>query len=578
MLGATLLLACNDDGSSPALITEPEDTSKQAKRGGVARYFAPADPSTLDPSVANFAAEVPRMMAYSTLLRFKPGMYGPSLSEPIADLAESWEFSPDGTQLVLKLRPNVRWHNLPPVNGRLFDVDDVVFSANRAARLNSSRAEFFNSVNPQAPILSVTATDARTIAIKLKEPIYFILSILANNVGGRLNMVPKEAESALDLRYNVIGTGPFMLDEYTPSSRFKFKRNPTFYDTANGSYIDELEMPIVPEYATAVSQLQAGNVYTYDLLRGEDVLGLKRQVPELNLYQADIQPISSMANIMTAFGWLPDSPFQDERVRQAYSMALDRELWLDSVYNTSGFTSQGLPVETRWHSSVFVILDGWLDPRHKDFGTNAAYFQHNVVEAKKLLAAAGHPGGLDVMATRPAGAAYGADYPRQAEITEGMLQEAGFRTTVQQVDQVSEFNPKYRSNRGRFQGLIHRTSGGFGYDAIAKMRSEYYSKAGDAFFGFAAGGAELGDPYVDSQIEKATAEIDRDKRNAIAAELQRYLAKKQYDVKWPGGASSFKLAWPVLRNFNVFRSSSGGGRPDPYYWWIDDQQAPLKRA
>ena len=49
------------------------------------------------------------------------------------------------------------------------------------------------------------------------------------------------------------------------------------------------------------------------------------------------------------FGWLPEakSPFLDERVRQAVSLSVDRDLWLDTVFNVTPFTSQGLPVETR---------------------------------------------------------------------------------------------------------------------------------------------------------------------------------------------------------------------------------------
>ncbi len=111
------------------------------------------------------------------------------------------------------------------------------------------------------------------------------------------------------------------------------------------------------------------------------------------------------------------------------------------------------------------------------------------------------------------------------------------------------------------------------------MNAEYHSKSGTTFYGFSASGSSDGggDPYVDGQLEKALAELDREKRLAIAADLQRYLAPKQYDLKWPGGASGFKLAWPVLRNFNVFRGSTNNVR-DQYYWWLDDSQAPLKRS
>ena len=57
--------------------------------------------------------------------------------------------------------------------------------------------------------------------------------------------------------------------------------------------------------------------------------------------------------------------------------------------------AEGLNVETRWNSHVVAVEQGlWLDPKGKDFGANAKYFQHDLTEAKKLLAAAGYASGI----------------------------------------------------------------------------------------------------------------------------------------------------------------------------------------
>ena len=264
-------------------------------------------------------------------------------------------------------------------------------------------------------------------------------------------------------------------------------------------------------------------------------------------------------------------------------MSLDRDLWLDVVFNVSTLRAAGLTVETRWNSSVRLDSYGWLDPLSKDFGPNAKYFKHDVAEAKKLLSAAGYATGVDLISTVPSGTPYGADHIRQVEVTEGMAHEAGFRSTIRQVDYTAEFLPKYRASRGKFEGWAHRTAGGgagSGNEAIGRMYALYYSKAGDSFLGFSASGKSdgAGDSYVDAQLEKAVIEIDGEKRNAIGYDLQRYLAKALYEVKWPGGTTSFLPAWPVLRNYQVFKTLDGNPRPDLFYWWLDETRAPIKRT
>jgi hypothetical protein len=65
------------------------------------------------------------------------------------------------------------------------------------------------------------------------------------------------------------------------------------------------------------------------------------------------------------------------------SMSWDRDLWLETFFNISNFAAEGLPVEARWNSHVNANWDGWwLDPQGKDFGPNAKYFKHDIVEGK----------------------------------------------------------------------------------------------------------------------------------------------------------------------------------------------------
>jgi ABC-type transport system substrate-binding protein len=390
-----------------------------------------------------------------------------------------------------------------------------------------------------------------------------------------VNIVPKETDSTFDIRRDIIGTGPFVPTEATPSVGYTFERNPEFYEK-DRPFVDRVEMPIVPEYATQVAQLKAGRVL-FALVKTDELLPLKREVPALNLVQTDTVPISAM----TSFGWLPEgrSPFMDERVRQAFALSLDRNLWIDTIYGSATFEAQGVPVERRWNSSVKADLDGWLDPRDDSFGPNARYYFHNVAEARKLMAAAGYANGIDIVSTAPA-SGYGITFPTQFNAIEGMAAEAGFRMTQRIVDYTAEFIPRYRASQGRYEGVAHRSPSTLGFDAVTDMLSTFYSRSGENFFGFSATGPlpGAGDPYVDAQIEKASAELDRDRRVDIAEDLQRHLARTQYTSKWPGGSSAFLLAWPALRNFYVYRNWTHGGRPAPFYYWIDEKQPPFKQS
>ena len=107
-----------------------------------------------------------------------------------------------------------------------------------------------NSLSPSAPIVSLAATDDRTIGIKLKEPLVYALAIFASNSSGNIAMVPKETDAAFNITHDMIGTGPFVLSDYRPSTSFTLKRNPDFWDK-DYALVDQIDVPIIPEYASA---------------------------------------------------------------------------------------------------------------------------------------------------------------------------------------------------------------------------------------------------------------------------------------------------------------------------------------
>jgi ABC-type transport system substrate-binding protein len=581
--GAALLAACgggsSDDGKKEAATSKVVpivDTTRQAKRGGIFKGYRTQDALTWDPHVTSSQWTPPLAVLFGRLMILDPGVTKESDGTPRGNHAESWEFSPDRLTLTFKLRPNMKWHNVAPVNGRAVDIDDVLFSGKRLFQQGTQRAAFANSVNPTAPITSITSTDSRTVVFKLAFPMVTLPALLAHQFGGYFHIVPKEAEGGFDPRFVAIGSGPWQLGEHVPSSRVVLKRNPEYFDREH-PIIDTLEQAIVPEYATGLAQFKAGSIYSFTV-RPEDVLPTKNDVPALDMYQA---PVTTNVNAMY-FGWRPTakSPFRDVRLRQAMSMTLDRDLIIDVNYDTERLQKEGFPVERRWNSALPAnyFSGWWLDPKGKDFGENAKYFKRDIAEAKKLMAAAGYTGESIVATSAPD--QYGAAYAKDIEVMHGMAGEAGFKFTNNIVGYNAGYQPQYRDSRGDFEGTTYRNVIGGDTDAIEAIVALYSPAAGATFVGLDADGQGTykGDPYVDSQLLKARAEPEIEKRRTIVQDLQRHLAKQQYVIRYPGGASGLSLSWPAVKNYLAFQGSIASFHGAEFYYWLDETKAPLKKS
>ena len=134
--GAMLLAACGgssdgkgDDRKTASLVTKPEDTIKQAKRGGIYKSSRSNDIDHSDPFFTTQAAPGTAEV-YARLFRRAPGHLTSQPVEYIGDTAASWEFSPDKLRLTVKLKEG-KWHTIAPVNGRTVDTADVVYTWGR---------------------------------------------------------------------------------------------------------------------------------------------------------------------------------------------------------------------------------------------------------------------------------------------------------------------------------------------------------------------------------------------------------------------------------------------------------------
>src|SRR5207248_7580638 len=124
--------------------------------------------------------------------------------------------------------------------------------------------------------------------------------------------------------------------------------------------------------------------------------------------------------------------------------------------------------------------------------------------------------GLDVVSHYVTGPELG-PLPKHAQVLDGFAKELGIRTTVESIDYLKEYAPRYREGRGQFEGWAYAGGGAGAVDAIHSLSNEYWSKAGVTFKGFSTSNQndQAGDPQLDALIEKARVEQDTEKRRSL---------------------------------------------------------------
>jgi len=564
----------DDDGGGAGkdksgLLVKPEDTTSKAVPGGRLRWWANGDTPSFDGlSAASGIASVhngytyARLVQSSKVFNLAKGEKFDASVEPYA--AQSWEQSGDGLQLTFKLQPNGGLDPRPPTSGRLLDAQDVVFSYNRFKATHRGRTSLVNELNKDAPVLSVTAVDSRTVVVKLAYPSVSVLQQLGHWLG--MPLQPREADGGFDARTTMRGSGPWMLDEYKPSQSFSYKRNPSFYRTGR-PFMEGLDLPIISEYAQGAAQLKAGGLDLY-FLRGEDILPTKSDVPSLNMYQFVNFPSRIF---LTFFSFKPGSIWQDERLRQALSLLMDRDLIIDTTSNAEKFRSQGLPLPTRWNTLIPTGDEPfWLDPQGSDFGANARYFKYDPAEAKKLVQASGRGPTVAADWNIVGSPEFGPEYRQNAELFKGVW-EAGsdfkFRTVAH--DYTTVFAPKfnlYPAGGRQFDGLGLMAPAPFPDPDLYLLN--YYMP------GAPASKFELDypkDAQWESLVRAQSIELDAKKRLSIIQDLQRLHAGKMYTISGAGTAREFWLWNPRVMNVGAYASRffDAPASAEFVHFWLD---------
>jgi len=355
------LVACAAPAAEPAA-TAPASTGP--KYGGTLHLVYIMDLSSLDP-----------IKSTSIIDRALPLLYGNGLVKQVGrndekielapNLATSWEISPDGLTYTFKLRQGVKWHNLPPVNGREFTSADVKYSLERMIdpKTKSPLAAYV------ASIANIETPDKYTVVIKTRVIDPGLLWSLAGGVG----MVAREViEQDGDASKTIIGTGPFIFEKYTAGVGFTFKKNPDYWDTGK-PYIDKIELTFMPDAATRLAAFRAGQIDR--LVEGRtNSDAIKNTVKDVQV----IPGVQLSGSALIPSLKYPDKPWTNKKVRQALQYAIDYDGLISAVLNGQGSRTD------------------FLSPTWVDYGARpiADLPQRDIAKAKAMLAEAGYPDGF----------------------------------------------------------------------------------------------------------------------------------------------------------------------------------------
>ena len=360
-------------------------------------------------------------------------------------LAESWTVSPDGTLWNFTLREGVRFQDdpaFPGGKGRPVTAADVKYSFERVVNpkslstgwwifngrvegANAYREELLASEREERPpaipgVSGFRVPDERTFQIQLTHPFAPFLYLLAMSYTW---VVPREAVERYgeDFGRHPVGTGPFLLEEWSPGLRVHLRRNPHYWEVDDEGrrlpYLDGVEIRMLRDSLVAFLEFERGNL---------DVTGIPPEMwPKVmteggNLSEPyrNYQLLTCPSLTVQYFGFLMTEPplGTQGQLRQAFNFAVDRQGIVDHVMNGRGIPASGV-----------------LPPGIPGYNTDLEGYTYDPARARELLAEAGYPGGEglpEIMLQLNSGGTENEDI---AEVVQQQLADIGVRVSLRLI-------------------------------------------------------------------------------------------------------------------------------------------------
>jgi len=335
----------------------------------------------------------------------KTGKVGPSL-------AVSWK-NLDDTTWEVKLRKGVKFHDGTPFTAR-----DVKATFDRVLNPENKLTARGN----HAKIKSVEVVDAETVRFKTDGPYPLFVERLTAQVMQSEKVIKEKGHEWM--QDNPVGTGPYKLQKWSKKQEHLLVRNDDYWGPKPAFKYARLR--IIPEQATQIAELISGGV---DIIKAVppdqmDVISKSGQA------RTAISPILRTAMVqLDQAGRAGPNPFQDKRVRQAANMAVDIDSIIKHVINGLGDRTATT-----------------INPMAFGYDASIKPYTQDLAQAKKLLADAGFPNGLEVGFLRgPANVEPGVIQTSDAIVAD--LVKVGIRTKQRTIGETGPFTNMVRDNK-----------------------------------------------------------------------------------------------------------------------------------
>ena len=421
-------------------------------------------------------AETPGLITpFMILYALQDAMAKPMPGKPLAPcLAESWSAAEDGLSYEFVLRDGPKFHNGDPVTA-----EDVKFSFQRyrgaSHDLMASR------------VAEIETPDARHVRFKLKEPWPDFLTFYGTATGAGWIVPKKYVEKVGDDGYKKapIGAGPYKFVSFTPGQELVLEAFEGYWRKPPS--VKRLVFRVIQEETTRLAALKRGEVDIAYSIRGELAEEL-RNTPGLSL-----KPVDTPAAFWVSFidQWDPKSPWHDQRIRQAASLAIDRKSINQAL--TLGYSK---------------LTGNPLVPDQFEFYWRPPAPVYDPAKAKQLLAEAGHPNGFN------AGEFYcDSSYSNVAEAIVNNFGEVGIQASLRPIERAA-FLKGYAEKK--YKNLVMAGSGAFG-NAATRLAA-FVVKGGPYVYGSY--------PDIDELFQKQAVELDHAKREASLTKMQQLINER----------------------------------------------------
>ncbi len=447
-------------------------------------------------------------------------------------LAEKWEANKELTVYTFNLRKGVKWHNVPPVNGRELVANDIVFSMNRYREPDAVNYASYKQ------IVSIETPDQYTVVIKIDEPNAFLLSDL---IAALDYIVPREIVQDGSIVKTAIGTGPYIMTRWDFRQGSSHVRNPNYWGKdAKGNqlpYIDGWEVPFITDNATSLAAFRSGQIDVPIRSAIDDVIQIGKST-NIRVFGPSTPSAGQGLTFRTT-----KAPWNDIRVRAAFNMALDKEKFGDTVEGIGRWVYHGpLPAPHVFDRDITI----------DDLGP---YAKFNPEKAKQFLIEAGYKDGKIKVPTALA-AAQGLPYGPRTATFQALWKPYGIEIELEAMD-FAKYNPYYFTRAIPDIALTHHI--------LAQPNNLYWYALNKWHPDAVQNTAWINDAKVNEVIRQLKVTTDPAKKREFAKFLWDFDTLNSYTV-WTPVAPGFTMTSARVRNYYL---RQGGTGFMPLVWLTD---------